>query len=227
MRPEILALVIAVYIALVLNRPFWQKFLALVAPHRASDWLFVGAAGIAAVLLGYLVLLAFSQKHLLRAIVLVLLPVSAAAAYFMGEYGVVVDSQTVRNVVETDAQEAGDLITLKFAGYVVFLGLVPAIAFCLVPWTKRTWRDETLAKLKYAAIAVAVLVACCCCDMGQCSFARARASRTQNEADAAELRFQRFLRIGATRAVGDSRSPRPTARMRIALRQTRRANRCS
>ncbi len=158
-RPEILVLIVAVYVALVLNQPFWQKFLHVVAPHRVSDWLFVGAAGVAAVLLAYLVLLAFSVKPLLAALVFILLPVTAAATYFMREYGIVIDAQIVRDVFETDSREAGDLITLGFIGYVVLLGLVPAMLFCLVPWTKRSWREETLVKLKFAAVSLVVCAA--------------------------------------------------------------------
>ncbi|MET1045334.1 MAG: phosphoethanolamine--lipid A transferase [Hyphomicrobium sp.] len=155
-RPEILALIAAAYIALVLNQAFWQKFVAIVAPKSVHEWVFVGLIAVAATLMAYLVLLAISLKPLLRGILLVLLPVTAAASYFMTEYGVVIDVQMVRNVFETDAREAGDLTTFKLVGYVLMLGLVPAVLFCIVPWTERSWRDDTLAKLKYAAAATAV-----------------------------------------------------------------------
>lgn len=158
-RPEILALIVAIYIALVLNRPFWNKFLQLVAPHQIGDWAFVGAVAIATVLIAYLALLAVSLKPLLRLLVLILLPVTAAAAYFMGEYGIVIDAHMVRNVFETDRGETGDLITWKLIAYVVFLGILPGVLFWLVPWTKRSWRAETLAKLKYAAAASIVCTA--------------------------------------------------------------------
>lgn len=158
-RPETLAFLLAIYVAVVLNRPFWQKFLQEVEPQRLNDWLFVGAAGVSAVLLAYLVLLALSLKPLLRLLVFVLLPVTAAASYFMSEYGIVINAQTARNVFETDARETGDLITLGLAGYVFFLGLVPAVLFSLVPWVKRSWREDATAKLKFAAAAATVCVA--------------------------------------------------------------------
>lgn len=158
-RPEILALIVAAYVALVLNQPFWHKFLELVAPHRIGDWSFVGAVAVATVLIAYLALLAVSLKPLLRLLIIILLPMTAAAAYFMGEYGIVIDAQMARNVFETDRGETSDLITWRLIGYVVFLGVLPGFLFWLVPWTKRSWRDETLAKLKYAAVASVVCVA--------------------------------------------------------------------
>lgn len=158
-RPEILAFIVAIYVALVLNQPFWRKFIEVVAPHQMNDWLYVGAAAIGTVLLAYLALLAVSAKALLRTVILVLLPTTAAAAYFMNEYGVVIDAQMVRNVFETDTREAGDLITIKLVAYVAFLGLFPAVLFSLVPWTKRSWRDETIAKLKVAGLSLALFTA--------------------------------------------------------------------
>ncbi len=158
-RPEILALIAALYIVLILNQPFWRKFYEIVAPHNLRDWLFAGAVAVVVISFSYLLLLAVSLKPLLRAIIIVVLPLTAAASYFMTEYGIVIDANTVRNVIETDTRETGDLITWKLLGYVVFLGVAPAILFCLVPWTERSWRDDARAKLKYAAFSAAAFFA--------------------------------------------------------------------
>jgi lipid A ethanolaminephosphotransferase len=157
-RPEFLALIVAIYVALVLNQPFWRKFAGVVAPAGLDDWLFAGAVASSVVLVAYLVLLALSAKPLLRILLLILLPVMAAAAYFMGEYGIVIDVHMVRNVFETDTREANDLITLKLVAYVVLLGLAPAVLFWLVPWTKQSYREETAGKLKAAALSLLLLV---------------------------------------------------------------------
>ncbi|WP_045837338.1 phosphoethanolamine transferase [Hyphomicrobium sp. 99] len=157
-RPEFLALIVAIYAALVLNQPFWRKFIEVVDPSRVSDWLIVGSAAAAIVIIAYLVLLALSARPLLRFVVLLFLPVAAAATYFMSEYGIVIDAQMVRNVFETDTREANDLITLKLVAYVVLLGLVPAILFWLTPWTRQSFRSEALGKLKAAALSLVILV---------------------------------------------------------------------
>ncbi|SFV25870.1 phosphoethanolamine transferase [Hyphomicrobium facile] len=158
-RPEFLALIVAIYVALVLNQPFWRKFAGVVAPSDLDDWLFAAAVVTSSVLVAYLVLLALSAKPLLRILLLILLPAMAAAAYFMGEYGIVIDVHMVRNVFETDTREANDLITLKLVAYVVLLGLAPAVLFWLVPWTKQSYREETAGKLKAAAASLLLLVA--------------------------------------------------------------------
>ncbi len=153
-RPEILILLVAIYVALVLNQPFWRKLYAVVAPQGFNDWRFIATLGVVVVLAAYLVMLAFSVKPVIRVAILILLPVTAAASYFMNEYGVVIDINMIRNIFETDTREAGDLITLKLIAYVGLLGLLPAILFCLVPWSPRTFWDEVIAKFKFAAVAL-------------------------------------------------------------------------
>jgi lipid A ethanolaminephosphotransferase len=157
-RPEILILLLAIYIAAALNFPFWRKLIAAVGPHNFSDWHFLVAMAIATVLALYLILLPISYKPVLRAIVLVLLPLTAAASYFMTEYGIVIDSNMVRNVFETDTREAGDLVSWAFLVYIGLLGVLPAVLFAVIPWTPQTFKNEALGKAKYAAVAALVLV---------------------------------------------------------------------
>jgi lipid A ethanolaminephosphotransferase len=156
-RPEILLFLVAAFLALALNYAFWRRFLAVVAPHSPGQWLFFAAALVTMVLITYLLLLAFSVKPVLRIIVAILLPVSAAASYFMNEYGVVIDVNMVRNVLETDTREAGDLITIGMVAYIGLLGVLPAVLFCRIPWRTRTFGDEALAKLKFAVPALLLL----------------------------------------------------------------------
>jgi lipid A ethanolaminephosphotransferase len=157
-RPEILTLILAIYIAVVLNQPFWRKLFIAAAPHTFSDWHFLVATLIATILVLYLILLLISLKPVIRAVVLILLPVTAAASYFMSEYGIVIDTNMVRNVFETDARETHDLMTFTLVAYVAILGVLPAILFCAIPWTGQSFKNEVLGKLKYAAVATVVLV---------------------------------------------------------------------
>lgn len=156
-RPEILTLLLALYVVLVLNQAFWHKLFVAAAPQNFGDWHFLAATLVAAVILLYLALLAISLKPVLRVIVLVLLPATAAASYFMNEYGIVIDTNMVRNVFETDTHEARDLFSFKLVGFVGILGVLPAVLFCVIPWTVQSFKDEVLAKVRYAAVAVVVL----------------------------------------------------------------------
>lgn len=157
-RPEILILLLAVYIAVALNYPFWRKLLIAAEPHNFGDWHFLAATLIASILAFYLVLLPISFKPLLRTLVLIILPVTAAASYFMTEYGVVINSDMVRNVVETNSREVHDLVSWRLVAWVGILGILPAVLFAVIPWRQQTFKAEALAKARYAAVAGLILV---------------------------------------------------------------------
>lgn len=157
-RPEVITLVVAAFVTLALNVPFWLRFHRMLSPSNAEGWLFLASVAIAIVLLLNLILLLFSLKPVFRVLLSVLLPLTAVASYFMLEYGVVIDVAMVRNVIETDQREAGDLISLGLIAYVVLLGVIPAVLIWRVPWLERAfWRDAYL-KLKSAAWTLPFLV---------------------------------------------------------------------
>lgn len=156
-RPEAITLAAALFIAVALNGPFWGKLYAAVSPTTAFDWLFLGAVGAALVALFNLVLLAFSLRPLLRVLLTILLPTTAAASYFMHQYGVVIDVNTIRDIFQTDQAEAGDLMSIKMAAYILLLGVLPAVILWRVRWLERPFAHDSKAKLKAAALSLAVI----------------------------------------------------------------------
>ena len=155
-RPEFVTLAVALYIVAVLNLPFWKLFLGTVAPNSVSEWAFVAATAVGLLALLNAILLSFALRPVFRIVLAVLLPVTAAASYFMHEYGVVIDVNMVRNVFETDSREAGDLISTRMALAVGVLGVLPAVLLWRVPWVERGYEEDFRAKLKAAAVSLAV-----------------------------------------------------------------------
>ena len=49
------------------------------------------------------------------------------SAFFMSNYGIIIDSDMIRNVVKTDAKEVGDLFNAKLLLFVVCLGILPTL----------------------------------------------------------------------------------------------------
>lgn len=74
---------------------------------------------------------------LIKPISVLLLVCGSLASYFMDTYGVVIDREMLRNVLETDVQEAGGLFNLHLVGYLVLLGVLPSL---LVIRTKILWK---------------------------------------------------------------------------------------
>ncbi|MGB8398593.1 phosphoethanolamine transferase [Bradyrhizobium sp.] len=131
--PEAVCFALAVLFVAILNLPFWRMMHRVVEPRTAFEWLFIGATFLSILLLTYLLLLLIAVRPLLRPVVGVLLPLTAAASYFMLEYGVVIDVNMVRNLFETNTAEAGDLVSSKMILYIALLGVLPALALWRVP----------------------------------------------------------------------------------------------
>ena len=61
--------------------------------------------------------------RLTKPVLMLTLLVSSLTAYFTDSFGVVISDEMLTNVVQTNASEAADLITLKLLAYFVLLGV--------------------------------------------------------------------------------------------------------
>ena len=106
-----------------------------------------------------LILAPFCFGRATRYVLGLILLLSSLAAYFMDSYGVVISDEMLQNALQTNLAEARDLLNLKLLGYLVLLGILPAVALFRLPLSWRGWRAELLARLKLAGVALALLVA--------------------------------------------------------------------
>ncbi len=158
-QPETVTFVLAAFTAAVLNYPFWRMFFQTVAPNSQFEWLFAAATFIVIFLAVHLALTLIAFRPVFRVVNALLLPVSAAASFFMLEYGVVIDAHMVQNIFETNTAEAGDLMSGKLVAYTAALGVLPAILLWRLPIGWRRLRIEIKTKLKIAAVSLPLAVA--------------------------------------------------------------------
>lgn len=131
--PNLLIVATGVFLGLCLNTRFYADFYAALQPASAYDWAFMAATAAGIVALYVLVLTIFALPYVLKPVIVAVILLTAGVGYFMREYGVVIDVNMIRNAVETDAREVGDLINGSFFFTFVCLGVVPAVAIALVP----------------------------------------------------------------------------------------------
>lgn len=152
------ALIVALYIATILNIPFWRRVYAVVSPASAFDWLFLVAVLIAIAAIYNSALTLICVPRLFKPVVVILVLVSATVSYFMTEYGLLFDSAMMRNVVETDVREIGDLLSWKLAFSLLVFGIGPSLAILALPIR---W-DRPSAALKANAVSSLVSVVLLC-----------------------------------------------------------------
>ncbi|MBX9684349.1 MAG: phosphoethanolamine--lipid A transferase [Hyphomicrobium sp.] len=157
LKTETIVVAASVWMALALNSPFWLRFYRAVEPNGISDWLFLAVAVVGVVACNAMILMIIAHRPVFRVVMAVVLPVTAAASYFMGQYGIIIDGSMIRNAIETDTREAGDLISASLIVYVLVLGVLPAVALWFVPWQPRPLRDRIVAAFKTSAVVLPLL----------------------------------------------------------------------
>lgn len=114
----------------LINLLFIHRSWQVIAPDSLREFLF--AITIPLVLFcAWLVIFSLFALPLLRKPVLALLIVGCAFAnYFSASFGAVIDTNMMRNVMETDSQEALALITPQLLFWLLATGLLPAALIC-------------------------------------------------------------------------------------------------
>jgi lipid A ethanolaminephosphotransferase len=157
LRANTLLLLVVGFMVVVLNARFWS----IVFDTSGLDGLRgVGViAAIAAALFAItlLMLLPLSLRWTFKPGLALTLILAAGAAYFINNYGSVIDRHALASVYETDAREAGEWINLRMLLSIGALGILPA---ALLWWVKIDWQPplrELFSRLKLAVVALALI----------------------------------------------------------------------
>lgn len=154
LRPHIgsitLSALIALYLVLVLNSTFWSKVHTYLGAYSAS----VFALYLAVSMLFMAATVLFSAKYLTKPVFIFFILSAAVSSWFTDTFGVVVDSDMIRNAMETTPAEANNLITRGFVLHVLLYGLLPVM---LILWVRIAHRPILQKLLWNTGVVVACL----------------------------------------------------------------------
>src|SRR5687768_5465185 len=119
MRVERVVLVVIAWMVAALNGPWWIAAGAGRDWTLPSTWYFAGATFVALVALHFALVAPLMSRWTVRPLLSLIVVASAAAAYYMRAYAVMLDPTMIRNIIETDAHEAMDLLSWSMAGSVL------------------------------------------------------------------------------------------------------------
>jgi lipid A ethanolaminephosphotransferase len=136
-RPKIsiayVALAAALWALLFDNASFWITVFRIVDGRVAHGALVAASLFATFLLLFNAVLLLACYPGTTRPILVFLFLTASAAAYFMDQYGVMLDRGMIHNVFATDPSEVRDLLTPKLFLYLLVLGVLPS---ALLMWVR-------------------------------------------------------------------------------------------
>lgn len=176
-----LTAVVSVLFALFYSAGFWKQLMLADLPSGARGVMFLAASGALMVGFNLLLLSLVAWRFVQKPALTVVLVLSAAAAYFIDSYGVVVDRHALQSVLETTARESTQWLSWKMVLYVAVLGVVPAAALWWVRVEYRAWPRELLSR------ALLVLGALALIGLAVLPFSREMASTARNHAQLRHL----------------------------------------
>ena len=144
-RPELLTALASIFLLFGFNAALWLHLFTITAPHGTSQWL-CPVFGIMVFCIFNIVLTLVAFPRVLKPVLTVLFMVSAAVAYFMNRYGVVIDSSMLRNFAETNATEVLGLLSVKLLIYILVLGVLPSVLLWMTPVAYRPLRRDLTCK---------------------------------------------------------------------------------
>jgi lipid A ethanolaminephosphotransferase len=134
----------AVYLVLFTNKTMLRHIFSLEMAGW-SGWLFKLSTVGLAISLMHIVLLLFFVAGVTRVALVFLVFVAAAADFFMGQYGVLVDSDLIASVFETTKTEAGQFLSWQYLASLVLFALAYSVVIwrlrlAPIPWKQRLWQ---------------------------------------------------------------------------------------
>ena len=115
----------AIWTAVLGNWPLWQRMWGMPDYTGASGKVFIVVfAGIVLMVLGAVFSL-LAWRVAVKPLLTLMLLITAPLAYFIGSYGVVIDSTMVTNALQTDVRETRDLMSWGLLAHVVVIALLP------------------------------------------------------------------------------------------------------
>ncbi|MBN3864201.1 phosphoethanolamine--lipid A transferase [Pseudomonas frederiksbergensis] len=155
-RPEWVTLVASAFLLAGFNSVLWQHLFDITAADGQGIVLRV-AFGVMILAAFNIVLTLLAFRPVMKPVLTLIFLISAGVAYFMSQYGVLIDAGMFRNFAETNATEVRDLLSLKLFVYIALLGVLPSWLLWKIPVDYRRWHRELLSKGLVSVASVAVI----------------------------------------------------------------------
>lgn len=156
--PAFVVLIVALYLTLAFNTPFFSGVIVAFSDKLAGP--FIVSTAMVIWVVHALLLLPFSARSLIRPVSAALILLTAPAAYFALAYNVHFDAAMLRNVAHTNPAEAMDLFSLRLLGFVVVLGLLPAVLVLRLPLREVEIQQPVLGRVVIGVVLALIAAAC-------------------------------------------------------------------
>ena len=152
-----LILIVAILLTAFYNISFFKNVIT-VYEFSGLNIVYIISLGIVLFLLIVFLFTVFSSKYTTKPILIVVLMISSFTAYFMDTYHVVIDSEMIRNSLQTNLFESMDLFSFQLVVYVLLLGVLPSFLIYKTKLEYTTFKKELLSKIAVIFVSLSFVV---------------------------------------------------------------------
>ncbi|CAB1222829.1 phosphoethanolamine transferase [Acinetobacter bouvetii] len=139
--------VLAIWLGLVLNIAFFQKIQNLTPYQGPKAYLFLTATVLVIIAAYNLIFQLLQWTWNAKIFAYILLFIGGFTAYFVNSLGVVISPEQIQNMMQTDAREVGDLLSLRFVLWTLAFVLFPILCVSLIRIKRETLARKVTKKL--------------------------------------------------------------------------------
>ena len=155
MNKSTLIVLVSIFLMAFDNRAFFSN-ITEVYPLNLDNAAFLISVAVVFGAALIMILALACYRYTTKPVLITILMLSSLAAYFMDSYNTVIDTDMLRNVVQTSVSEASDLMSGTLAMYVILLGILPSLFVYRAQLTTGTVRRDVLSTVKLASISLGV-----------------------------------------------------------------------
>ncbi len=152
-----LIFLISLFFVLFYNYTFFKDLLEVYPPTQRNIAFLLSLVPLLTAFIALLLLL-LANRWTIKPLLIILLLLSSAAAYFMNSYHTVIDTEMIRNILQTNSAESEDLLSSKLLLYLLVLGILPSIWVYRVKIVSRGFKTELFARIKAIFLALSIVV---------------------------------------------------------------------
>ena len=130
---ETLILLVAMFIAIADNRPFWRAVLLDRDHGDASTWKLGLLTLTLLTAVNYIVLALISTRRTVKPVLCASMLIGALVTHYISRYGIVIDTSMMRNVLHTDAHEVVELVGIDLLTTLLPWAALPIGLVALTP----------------------------------------------------------------------------------------------
>lgn len=157
LRPATLTLLASVYFAAFCNFSFWKAISTGASTTAMERGIYFACLFVLIVCLHYILLALLINRWTAKPLLATLVLVTAAATWFMDQYGVFLDPSMIRNVLATDWHETRELLSLPMLLHISLSAGIPLFVLSRVKIRRDSLREGWW--IRPASILLAIVVA--------------------------------------------------------------------